>query len=184
MKKYLLVTLLLLSACSPSSRFFQLPPVSDNAAISSRRMSIGIEEVNVPQYLDRPQMVLSRAEHNEMRFSEFNRWVEPLSAGMSRVLADDIASYMPKSVVKPKNYASEKFDYTVDVEVNKFDAILRHQVSMDAWWTISKRGKVVARGRTKLESKLQKWGYEAIVEEQNYMINKMARQIVEELVKL
>ena len=184
MKKYLLVTLLLLSACSASSRFFQLQPASDNVAISSRRMSIGIEEVNVPQYLDRPQIVLSRGEKSEMRFSEFNRWVEPLSTGISRVLAEDISSYMPKSEVKPKNYASEKFDYTVDVEVNKFDAVMRQKVSLDAWWTISKKGKIVARGRTKLENEIKKWGYDGIIEEQNRMVNQMAKQIAEKLVKL
>ncbi len=185
MKKYIIFGLLLLSSCgfSAQSKFYRLESSASDAVISSRRMNVGVEEVTVPQYVDRPQIVVMEAQSNELKVSEFHRWAEPLSSAIRRVLADDISLYLPNSLVKPQTYASESFNYTINVEINKFDAVLGQNVIFDAWWTIFKNGKVVARGRTKQENKLQN-GYDGIAAEQSRMINIMAQQIAQKLTKL
>ena len=159
-----------------------MQPMS-NKALSSRRMNVGIEEVSVPRYLDRPQIVLTKSGRNELRVSEFNRWAEPLSSGISRVLADVISTYLPNSLIKPKSYATESFDYTVNIEINKFDAVMYRKAELDAWWTIYKGNRIVARGRTKLDNKPRS-GYNGIVAEQSSMINTMAEQIARKLIRL
>lgn len=185
MKKYLISVLFLLSACAftQQSRFYRLQAITDNLAISSRKISIGVEEVSVPRYADRPQIVLVDKDTSELTVSEFNRWGEPLTSSITRVLADDISSYLPNALVKPQNYSMEKFNYTISVEINKFDATINKQATLDAWWTILKNGNAVTRGRTTV-SGTPTQGYDGVVNEQSKLLNEMAKQIAEKIAKL
>ena len=185
MKKYLILLLFILSACAftQQSRFYRLQPMTDNAAISSRKISVGVEEVSVPRYADRPQIVLVDKDTSELTVSEFNRWGEPLTSSITRVLADDISSYLPNALVKPKNYSMESFNYTISVEINKFDSTIDKKASLDAWWTIFKNGSIAARGRTTLSSTPAQ-GYDGVVNEQSKLLNEMAQQIAQKIAKL
>lgn len=185
MKKYLTLLFFMLSACAftQQSRFYRLQAATDNATISSQKVSIGIEEVSVPRYVDRPQIVLVDKDTSELTVSEFNRWGEPLSFSITRVLADDISTYLPNALVKPKNYSMENFNYTVSVEINKFDSTLDKKASLDAWWTILKNGNIAARGRTTL-SGVPAQGYDGVVNEQSKLLNEMAQQIAQKIAKL
>lgn len=83
--------LLALCACSssPPTRFYELLPVEGERAAGSTR--IRVSSVQVPAGHDRPQLVL-RGEGHETTLAEFDRWLEPLSDGMQRVLALDLAA--------------------------------------------------------------------------------------------
>ncbi|MBQ8785892.1 MAG: membrane integrity-associated transporter subunit PqiC [Alphaproteobacteria bacterium] len=185
MKKYVVVFTLLLSACamSPNSHFYQLQAQKNDVAISNRSISVGIEEVDVPQYIDRPQIVLIKKNSSELSVSEFHRWAEPLTSSITRILADDISTFMPKSVIKPQSYTMEQFNFTINVEINKFDAELNDKVTLDAWWTIYRNGKNVARGRSTLDAPAGDT-YDSIVNAQSNLINEMAKQIAQKLSKL
>ncbi|HXY41691.1 MAG TPA: PqiC family protein [Vicinamibacteria bacterium] len=50
--------------------------------------------VRIPDHLERPQLVVW-AEPNELRIDEFLRWAEPLDAGVTRTLADDLQALLP-----------------------------------------------------------------------------------------
>ena len=77
----------------------------------------------------------------------------------------------------------ENFNYTVSVEINKFDSTLDKKASLDAWWTILKNGNIAARGRTTL-SGVPAQGYDGVVNEQSKLLNKMAQQIAQKIAKL
>ena len=189
MKKITLsVLIFLLSGCffgnTTQSRFYQLQVADTNVkAVSNRRMDIGVEEAFVPKYLDRPQIVTAEAGTAELKVSEFNRWAEPLSSSFSRVLADDISLYLPKSVVKFKTLSSESFVYTVTVEINNWSAVLGKKMETDVWWTVYKNGNVVYRQRSKQSADLEP-DFEALAEVQSKLINELALQIAQKLAKL
>lgn len=46
---------------------------------SADRILIGIEPVFIPNYLDKPQIVIRQADSVTLTASEFNRWAEQLS---------------------------------------------------------------------------------------------------------
>ena len=123
MKKYIILFIFLIEACSitPNSRFYQLQAATGDESLSNRKMIIGINDISIPTYVDRPQIVITETDSNELKVSEFNRWAEPLNMSIARVLADDMSLYLPNSLIKPKSYASEDFNYAVTVEINKFD---------------------------------------------------------------
>lgn len=188
MKKLsLLAIVLLLAGCvgtSSPSRFYQLQQTDAQVKpVSLRRMDIGVEEAFVPKYLDRPQIVTMEPGSSELKISEFSRWAEPLSSSLSRVLADDLALYLPKSVVKFKTLASEDFTYTLTLEVNKMDAVLGQNLELDVWWTVYKNGRTVIRERARLSSPIDN-SYENMVDQAGALINQLAGQIAAGLAKL
>ncbi len=185
-KKSILAMVLLLASCvgtSSPSHFYKLQ-TSDMRpeAVSSRRLDIGVEETFVPKYLDRPQIVTMEKGAAELKISEFHRWAEPLSGAFSRVLADDLALYLPKSVVKYKTLSSETFTYTITLEINQMEAILGQSLQLDVWWTVYKNGQVVIRERSRLSSSLGNT-YEDLANRQSALINELAQQIAAELAK-
>ncbi len=64
-----------------------LPEFKDNPP------SVGVPQVVLPSYLDRPQITY-RLNGNEVQFSEFARWAEPLGDGITRVLRQNLTELM------------------------------------------------------------------------------------------
>lgn len=190
MKKFAAVIwVLVLAGCVGTSlpaKFYNLNAFENSITPlkSSKRVSIGIEAVKIPSYIDRPQIVTMKKNSVELEVSEIHRWSEPLSSAMQRVIANDMAAYLPNAVVKPRNYSREDFDYIVFVEVNALDAQFDDKAVLDAWWSVFNRdGKTVLRERTKLERPL-KGGYDNMVEAQSVLIDELSHQIAAKIIKL
>lgn len=190
-KVFSAILVLLLAGCigtgrTPPSKFYSLRPVSgvEKPLTAYRGFSVGIEEVKVPAYMDKPQIVTERKDSVELNISELNRWSEPLSSMLQRTIADDMAAYLPQTLVKPKNYGREIFDYAVFVEINKFGGVWDENAVLEAWWYVSdKNGKILAREQTYLSVPLGK-GYDALVEKQSFMVGELSKQIAEKIIRL
>lgn len=190
MKKIVsLVLALLVSACVGTSRpakFYSLQGISsqDGAAVSNVQMTIGIEEVKIPDYLDKPQIVTVKDNSVELGFSEMNRWSEALSAMMQRTIAADMSVYLPRSVVKARNLSRETFDYVVFVEVDKFDGAFDNQVHLRAWWyALNRDGKIVVRERGEFSQPAGD-SYDELVRAESRLTAELARQIAQKVAKL
>jgi uncharacterized lipoprotein YmbA len=132
---------------SQLAQFYTLRPVLD-VKMSDISKSIGVETAGVPVYLDRPQIVVSEEGNVELKFSEMDRWIEPLSSLIQRSVVDNLTAALPQSFIKNKNFRSEVFDYTVTLEVNKFDFYAGQKAVADIWWEVSDNtGKMLVRKR-------------------------------------
>ncbi len=75
---------------------------ASRASASTRRstvagagtVTIGVGPVIVPGYLDRIQIV-TRTDTDQVEFSTFRRWAEPLEDGIAQTLAEEIADRVP-----------------------------------------------------------------------------------------
>ena len=78
----------LLTGCGRSipPRFYVLSPLPRGQQVSApdKPLVIGIGPVELPPYLDRPQIV-SRPDANRIALAEFDRWAEPLASSFSGV---------------------------------------------------------------------------------------------------
>ncbi len=93
---------LLAAACSlpqvqpDLSRYFVLTGhpgrAVDSAAADGPHYRIGLRAVEVPAFL-RTKAMLVRVSRNEVRLMEDARWAEPLDAGITRVLREDLDSH-------------------------------------------------------------------------------------------
>lgn len=178
--------LLMLSACvgtSQQSRFYSMRPVSRNevSALSQAKMNIGIEEVKIPDYLDKPQIVTMKDNSVELNISEVNRWSEALSTMMQRTIANDMGAYLPNSVVKARNLSRETFGYVIFVEIDRFDGQLDQGAHLDAWWyAINKEGKIVIRERVVLEQKTGN-SYDDLVMAESKLVAELSKQIAQKI---
>lgn len=123
---------------SRSSRFYVLTPTHAAAAAStSDGPAIGVGPVVLPGYLDRPQVV-TRNSRNELVLREFDRWAEPLTENVSRVLVEDLAGLMSTvhvTALPRRSWAA--LDFRIAVDVSRFDAGLDGEVVLDARWSIT-----------------------------------------------
>ena len=173
---------------SPSSRFYLLDPVSDRAPAPKgkpfsdpRCVSIGIGPVEIPSYLDQPEIV-TRVSPNEIRLAEFERWAEPLKDNLPRVLAQNLSallcikeiSFFPWRKEVPK-------DYRIEVKVIRFDGNPGDKVTLEAWWRL-----VSGDGKTLLHSKRSNFSesvtgsdYASLVRSQSHLHAALSREIAE-----
>jgi len=142
-----LVALAMLAGCAASepSRFYTLSPqvpataeaaVGASAPVRATRGNVALAPVQVPRYLDRPQLV-TRTDANTLRLSEFDKWSEPLADMIGRVLSEDLARRLPhqRVFVLPVRQAVP-IDRIVDVQIMRFDADASGLVTLDARWQV------------------------------------------------
>jgi hypothetical protein len=125
------------------SRFYVLNPLTAKtgpAPPPDPTLSLEVFSADVPDYLDRPQMV-ARLPGNQANVDEYHRWLEPLGTALARVLAQDIALYADSSHVAafpvPPGFAQE---FEVDAQVLQFDGAPGGEVTLRALWRISGPG--------------------------------------------
>jgi uncharacterized lipoprotein YmbA len=130
---------LALAGCgSPDNKYFTLstegPAAPASQAVMSRTVSV--DEVTIPAYLDRPQIVI-RQDANRADIREFERWVEPLDSMIRRVLAADLAARLGAGRVLDR---PAKDTALIAVTIDEFGqdgdrVVLRGQ------WTVKTGGK-------------------------------------------
>ena len=189
MKKWIAVCFLFgLSACfggvSAPSRFYTLSPVIQEPVSEKVTASVGIDRVQVARYLDRPQIITQTLGSPEISLSETNRWIEPLSNLVQRILSEDLANALPNAPVKMKTQGREDFTYVVSVDIMKMDTVFGDKASVEAWFLIQDRsGKVIAR---KKASEVVPVGasFDDMAKAQSDLIGRLAVQIAREIVRL
>ncbi|AAU90523.1 putative lipoprotein [Methylococcus capsulatus str. Bath] len=137
---------LLLTGCgtSPDTRFYVLSAVQEPAralAGQEREIALGVGPVELPEYLDRPQIV-TRRDPNELQLAEFDKWAESLKDGVTQVLAENLATRLPsRKVVTYPWKRSAQVDYQLVVKVTRFEGSGGEAVLSVRWSVSSGDGK-------------------------------------------
>lgn len=66
---------------------------------------VGVLPARLPGALDRPQLVVATGP-SELRLDELSRWAEPLDEGVTRTLAENLATLLPRHRVVRSPWAS------------------------------------------------------------------------------
>ncbi len=183
MKKILLlIVVCMLGAClggySPKSSFYKLKIFDGSqASVSEKKFSVGVNMVELPDYLNRPQIVSFDEDNLQMQIDETNRWGEPLDTMIRRVVVGDLSSFLPNAVVKAKASLIEKFDYLVNLQIVRFDMIEDKEAVLEAWWyVVDRNGKTLVREKFS-DSEVMGDDYTQFVKFQSEMIEKMCEKI-------
>ena len=101
-----------------------------------RGLALGVGPIELPQYLDRPQVV-TRDGTNEMVIDEFSRWGGRLSENFTTVLAEALSAELASDRVSiyPWNL-SAPIEYQVTVRVTAFEADAAGASILDARWSV------------------------------------------------
>jgi uncharacterized protein len=190
----ILCTLLLLQggcAGTPPSKFYMLEslggaPALQGTAALDQAVTIGLGPVRLPDYLDRPQIV-TRARQNSVQIAEFERWAEPLSSNVSRVLAENLIFLLQSDSVVPYPWpGSIDVAYQVVVDVYRFDGILGDKALLEAQWSIlGKKGKkVLILKRSMFIEPVGESSLAALVSAQSRALGNFSRELAEALQNL
>lgn len=99
-----------------------------------------IMHINIPSYLNRPQIVL-REKGSKIYIDERNRWGENLDKAISRVLSDALTNNLTSinGVAVPLKLGMHP-DYTIQLDISRFEGALNENLELDAFWTLQKGG--------------------------------------------
>lgn len=128
--KYLILLLsLLLTACgtSPDTRYYVLNPIPVTATKPAHYtgLRLGINEINLAEYLEKPQIAIHVSPH-QLDLQEDDQWAEPLDKNIARVLVANLMTLLPGSVVAVSPW-EEPFKPTLLLQVNVIDLKLDNQ---------------------------------------------------------
>lgn len=144
--------IMVLSAClggySPDSSFYRLTPLSNPNQVFLASKSIAVTKVGLPEYLDRPQMIMLDDTSPKIEIAEFNRWGEDLSNMIQRKLVADLSKYFPQSKIINTSEEVQPTDLDVKIEIIRMDMIKQGQAILEARWYITNpEGKVLDSGK-------------------------------------
>lgn len=155
---------------SAPSRFYTLSSLKSAGSVQEPAgENIGtivrIGPVNIPDYMDRPQIV-TRTGQNEIHVAEFDRWGGSLRNDVSRVLIEDLSSILAAgriTVVSWKQYAPGA--YRVPLTISRLDVKPGGNLYLKAQWSIiDKDGKTVAAIReSEISKPVNGTGYDVAV---------------------
>lgn len=141
---------------TPEARFFVLrslaePPQGPVADAGSGL--VGVLPARLPGHLERPQIV-TWAGPGELRIDEFLRWGEPLDAGLTRTLAENLALLLPAHRVVLSPWRSGAgLRCRVVAELALFGLQQDGEVRLEGRWTVlpAQGERPLASGRSSLK---------------------------------
>ena len=114
-------------------------------------VSVAIMQVNLPELVDRPQLVVRSADHR-VQLSDNDRWAEPLRRQVPRLLARDLGVALNSGRVVALGVDAREFDidFRVVVDVQQLEVVSGQRVELDAVWRIERRNGRPVFGRSQV----------------------------------
>ena len=190
------VLIIVLGGCvaggpSPPARFYTLNAMSESntpqqAEVGEKCFSINIGPVQMPEYLNRPQIV-TRLSSNELKLDEFSQWAEPLTDNFSAVLSENVGALLCADPIAIYPFRGNMaLDFKVEVVVIRFDGVIDQNVTLIARWVImgKERDDVLLMKRSSYVEKTDDKTYEALVVAKSRAVQKFSGDIATEIKKI
>lgn len=157
------------------------PPV---APASSASALVGVGPVALPDYVDRPQIVVRTGE-NAVEQATFDQWGGSLDDMVPAVLVDDLATRLPGDhfVAFPQS-GDLAFDYRVPVRITRFDVTTAGDAVVSARWQVRDRTGVVLVRETTARATAEGTGYTLRVAALSRALGQLADDIARALAEL
>ena len=189
------VALLVVAGCGTSrpSNFYQLnEPAATRLSGLERGIAVGVGPVNLPPYLDRPQIVMRGAGH-KLEMSEFNRWVEPLNDSISRVIIVNLSNMLGSTRIYqiPRRNKTIPLEFRIEIDIARFDGMLDGETLLVARWTLYGREEAALVTKVSIISEAageegsdgsasaEEETFERLVAAQNRTLQQLSQEIVD-----
>jgi len=163
-----LICLVAASGCgrSPAVNFYTLAAIAPEAASPvTKPHAIAVGPVTLPELVDRPQLVI-RFDANRVGIIETHRWAEPLKSEITRILAENLARLLrPSRISAYDQSASLDAEYSVLVDIQRFESVQGEGVTIDALWAVRRSAVdgVPIKGRSLVHEPANGPGYRELV---------------------
>ena len=176
------VVIITVAGCgtTPPPNFYQL---SENASTQlsglERGLAVGVGPINVPAYLDRPQIVIRGLDH-QLVMSEFNRWVEPLTDSISRVIVVNLSNSLESTRVYkiPRRNKAIPLEFRIEIDIARFDGMLGGDALLVARWTLyDRQNKPLATKVSIIREPSGGEGFDLLIAAQNRTLQNLSQEI-------
>jgi uncharacterized lipoprotein YmbA len=118
------VAVMLMTGCSTKSNFYQLHTLENadrKQEVLMQNRVIGIDQIKLADYLDKPQIV-TRISPERLQLHEENRWVGALDKNIQSLLSKKLSKELPHYtfLVSPWDEPVED-KYRIYVDIERFD---------------------------------------------------------------
>lgn len=186
---YVLCPLLLIVGGCPrtqTTRFYTLNsltdrPTEERAVASERGVAVGLGPIQLPEYLERPQIV-TRVSPNEVRFSDFHRWAGPLGGDFLSTLAENLTILLATDRIALYPWKSTTpIDCRIEIDVSRFEGNAGDHVLLQSQWRIfsGDRKDVLLTKTSTLSEPVDGKDYEALVSAHSRAVEALSREIAE-----
>jgi uncharacterized lipoprotein YmbA len=176
-----LLALLLLGGCSTKSEFYRLQPTV-SAPTGSRTLHphrvLGIGEVQVADYLEKPELV-TRLAPTHLEVHDEKRWAGSLAGSIQEVLQQDLSALLPRHTVLRYPWDEPVDDrYRLYVTVDRFDGDANGTVTLAGHWSLADReaSRVVTGEKFRYVERGTP-GPEGVVRTQSSLLERLSRRI-------
>jgi uncharacterized lipoprotein YmbA len=146
---------------SAPARFYSLDSIATPDGPPLTRVAVMVGPVTVPAAVDQPEFVVQVAP-NRLEVDEFNRWVAPLSDIIARSIAGDLAQQLGTPDVATAPFASFAANYSVTIDVLRFDSIRGQAAVVEAVWAVHGTGGGARTGHSFAREAVQGDGFDAL----------------------
>ena len=180
MKKILiLATIFVLFGCfghTPNSKFYLLENLKETAVVSTKNVNIAVTDINLPVYLQKPQIILQNGSSPELDVSEFNRWASDLTSMLQNTLIEDLQQAFPNAEIKTLLYGSHP-QFIVKVNIEKLSGWLGKKALLNgSFQIVNAQNKVLAEQNFAKKASAGKT-YETYVKAQSKLWAEVAAEI-------
>jgi len=181
---------LLLCGCGSSrpAKFYTLTPVQSmstpgkQTAVSGQKTTVGVGPLEIPDYVDRPQIV-TRTAQNELDVAQFDRWGGSLKPDVARVLMEHLSTLLSPDQISVAQWTrSGSFQYRVALDITRFDVTPGQNVWLKAQWTIFGRdGKAVLARESNITEPVAGRDYTTMVSAMSRALGSLSRDVADNL---
>ena len=172
---------LLLAACGRSkpSQFYVLNPIppQKNQSQAYKRFRIGIDEVNSPGYIEKPQLVIRQGTH-QLKLEEYHRWAEAIDKNLMRVFETNLTTLLPGAIVEGSPWdATFQPSHHLQIEISQFEVNLKGNSILRAEYLIYDGLKLKIKRNVYYNSTLKTVTIDTIVSSMNANVTKLSKAI-------
>jgi uncharacterized lipoprotein YmbA len=170
---------------SPPVNYYDLEALETGyVAEGDTYLRVGVGPLRTPDYLSHSQIV-TRGSDSRVIVDDFNRWIEPVSDAIYRVVSENLDSLMSNAVVAAFPYTHiADLDYQLVGRIGRFDAGMDGTVVLQMQWGVisSRDDFVVQPRRVRYEASAARAGdYPALVRAMNEVLQQFSRDVAKAL---
>ena len=164
---------------SPPSRFYTLSSTAASASPGSGP-AILVGPVSIPAVVDRAQFVVTIGD-NEVWLDEFNRWASPLADNISLTVVENLIAILatPRVAVSAQT-ASFDADYSVAIEVQRFESVPGGSALVDALWRVRRlKDGASLSGRSTVRENVTERGYDTLAAAHSRAVGRLSQDVAD-----
>jgi len=176
---------LAVSACATSTpvHYLSLDDGRPTQPGSPSGLRVAVTQVNVPEFVDRPQLVV-RTDGHQLRMDDQYEWAEPLRVQIPRVFARYLGEALNSGrvVALPLDAQNFELDFKVMLDIQRFEVIAGQGVELDVVWRVEARdgryffGRSLAREAIET-TKAAVGDYANVLSAENRALQRTAKQV-------